>query len=142
MRRYIALLSALPFIAALAACAPTREEADDNLGKACVESLRATFTDEKEHFEAQDIVYAFKNSYDGVRLRIVTVEGHYTYGESEPYPKTYTCTYTEDWTFFSYIPAFYNLERDGQKFGNVNGSIVGDAATLLRINEAAAKHLR
>ncbi len=53
---------------------------------------------------------------------VVTLKAQYIYGDSQPYDKTYTCSYTEEWSPFSYLPEFYNLQRDDQKYGNVNGS--------------------
>jgi hypothetical protein len=132
---------ALFFTLSLTACTPSREVADTKLGAACKDSLIATFQDEKERLEVQEITYDFKKAYDGARLRQVTVHGQYFYGDSEPDNKAYTCNYSEEWTLFSYLPEFYNLQRDTVKVGNFGGVITGDTTLLLKITEITHKNL-
>lgn len=139
MRRSFILL---PFLLLLAACAPSRGDADMKLGAACVNAINATYTDSKDHFELQKTSFAFEKSYDGLRLRAVTLKGEYTYGASQPEEKTYTCRFTEEWSLFSYLPEFYNLERDNEKAGNFMGTVSGDTQLLLKITEEVQKALR
>lgn len=141
MKRFLVLVMACTLPLLLAACVPTREEADEKLGAACADAIAATFTDEKDHIEVQDTSYGFAKSSDSNRLREVTLKADYTYGDSEPDSKTYVCRYSEEWTLFSYLPAFYNLQRDDLKIGNFDGTIQGDTALLLKINDITGKHL-
>ena len=86
--------------------------------------------------------YASQKTYDGVKLRVVTLEAAYTYGASEPETKTYTCSYTEEWTPFSWLPEFYSLQKGEEKFGNIDGAVIGETDVLLKITEANNKVLR
>lgn len=137
MRRYMFLL--LPLL--LTACAPTREDADKKLAIACQAAIKETFSDPKDHIEVQKVSFSSDKSYEGARLRIVTLKAQYTYGDSPPFDKTYLCAYTEEWSLFSYLPEFYNLQRDDQKYGNFDGAITGDTNTLMKINDATQKAL-
>jgi hypothetical protein len=123
------------------ACVPSREQADRKLSIACENSIMATFTDPKDHIEVQKSDYGFDKSYDGAKLRVVTLKAKYTYGDSTPADKTYICTYAEEWSLFGYLPEFYNLQRDDLKYGNVDGVITGDTNTLIKINDATQKAL-
>jgi hypothetical protein len=123
------------------ACVPSREQADRKLSVACTSSITATFTDPKDHMDVQKAYYGFEKSYDGAKLRVVTLKAKYTYGNSPPEDKTYICTYTEEWSLFSYLPEFYNLQRDDLKYGNFEGLITGDTNTLIKINDATQKAL-
>jgi hypothetical protein len=137
MRRWLLLLPLL----FLSACAPSRDTADSKLAAACAAGVKATFTDEKENITAKDFSFAFQKAYDGSRLRIVTLKADYTYGTSDPEPKTYTCAYAEEWSLFSWLPEFYNLQRDNDKFGNFGGAIVGDPVILAKISDVSDKAL-
>jgi len=131
MRRFLLLLPLL----LLTACVPSREEADSKLADACQAEIKATL-DAKESITVGKASYAFAKSYDGAGLRVVTLDAKYTSGDNEPENKTYTCSYTEEWSFFSYLPEFYNLQKGDEKFGNVNGTITGDTNILVKINDA------
>jgi hypothetical protein len=140
MRRYLFLL--LPLLLSLTACVPSREEADGKLAIACQASVKATFSDPKENITVQKASYAFQQSYDGAKLRVVTLNAQYIYGDAAPDDKVYTCSYTEAWSLFAYLPEFYNLQKDTDKFGNFNGSVVGDTTILMKITEANDKVLQ
>ncbi len=135
--RYLFLL--LPLLL-LTACVPSREEADGKLAIACQAAVKATFADPKESITVKKASYAFQQSYDGAKLRVVTLNAQYIYGDSSD-DKTYTCSYTEAWSLFAYLPEFYNMQKDEQQFGNVNGTIIGDTNVLLKITEADEKVL-
>ena len=140
MRYYMPLL--LMFASfTLASCAPSRERADIMLAVACEASVKATFTDPKDHIEVKKATFAPQKAYDGARLRVVTLKAQYTYGESQPDDKTYTCAYTEEWSLLSYLPEFYNMQKGDEQYGNFNGTIVGDTAVLMKINDANQKSL-
>jgi hypothetical protein len=141
MRRPLFMISALLLCLSLTACVPSRGDADRKLAVACQAAIKATFTDPKDNIAVQTASFDFQKSYDGAKLRVVTLKAKYTYGDSEPDDKTYTCSYTEEWSLFSYLPEFYNLQRDDQTYGNVNGEIMGDTNTLIKINDALQKTL-
>ena len=138
MRRYLFLM--LPLLL-LAACAPPRNAADSKLAVACEASVKAVFKDPKENISIKHASYASQKAYDGVKLRVVTLEAAYTYGTGEPETKTYICSYTEEWTPFSWLPEFYSLQMGEEKFGNINGSVLGETDVLLKITEANHKAL-
>ena len=142
MHRYSFRLIFLLLSLGLTACAPSRQEADSKLAAACGDSIKATFQDPKEHITIQNASFSFEKSYDDVRLRAVTLQAQYTYGDSEPEKKTYLCRYNEEWSLFSYLPEFYNLERDDVKFGNYGGTIAGDTNVLLQITQSNQKILK
>jgi len=142
MRRFLLLIPLvfLPLIF-LGGCAPSRDTADSKLAAACVAEVKASFADEKENVTAKDSSFAFQKAYDGARLRVVTLKADYTYGTGDPEHKTYTCAYAEEWSLFSWLPEFYNLQRDNDKFGNFGGTLQGDPAILTRISDASDKAL-
>jgi hypothetical protein len=125
----------------LTGCAPSRAAADSKLAVACEASIKAVFADPKENIEVEKATFKFVKSYEDLKLRVVTLKAKYTYGDSQPDDKTYTCSYAEDWSLISWLPQFYNLEKEGDKYGNFNGSILGDPAVLIKINEANTKVL-
>lgn len=126
----------------LTACAPSRDAADSKLAGACVAAVKATFADPKENITVKNASYASQKAYDGSRLRAITLTAAYTYGDSEPEDKTYICTYTEEWSLFSWLPEFYSLQKGEDKFGNFNGNVTGDPGVLAKINAASDKALR
>lgn len=140
MRRLFLFLPLLLSLG-LTGCAPSRGAADSKLAVACEASIKAVFTDPKEHIEVEKASFSFVKSYDGLKLRTVTLNAKYTYGDSQPDDKTYTCAYSEEWSLISWLPEFYNLEKDTDKYGNFNGSILGDPAVLAKISEANEKIL-
>ncbi len=134
MRHYLYLLFFITFLPLiLTACAPTREDADSKLAAACEASIKDTFTDPKNHIAVQNASFSFKKSSEDLRLRVVTLKAKYNYGNSEPDDKTYVCAYTEEWSLFSWLPEFYNLQNDDDKYGNFDGNILGDPTVLLKI---------
>jgi hypothetical protein len=137
MRRYLFLL----LIIGLTACVPSREQADSKLAIACQAAVKATFADPKESIAVKSASYSSTKSYDSAKLRVVTLQAQYTYGDSQPDDKTYTCSYTEEWSLFSYLPEFYNMQMGDQKYGNFNGLITGDTSILLKINDAMQQSL-
>ena len=120
----------------LTACAPSRNAADTKLAAACLASVKASFADDKENVTPKSATYSSDKAYDGSRLRVVTLKAAYTYGASEPEDKTYICTYTEEWSLFSWLPEFYYLQKDTEKIGNVNGTVTGDPEVIAKITEA------
>jgi hypothetical protein len=135
--RYLFLMPLL----LLTACAPSRDDADKKLGSACEASVKASFTDPKENITAKNASYSFEKSHEDARLRVVTLTAGYTYGDSFPDEKTYTCTYHETWSLFSWLPEFHNLQRGDEKFGNFDGTLHGDTLILAKITGANAKAL-
>jgi hypothetical protein len=141
MRRYTRLIFPLFLSLAVAGCAPSRGAADKKLAAACEAAVKVTFSGTADQISNAKASFSFEKSHDGRQLRVVALSVKHSHDGGTPEDKTYTCAYAENWTFFSYLPEFYNLERDGQKYGNFDGMLLGDMLTMTKIVEASSKVL-
>ena len=120
------------------ACAPSREEADKKLLKACKAAVEAVSPSREKIHKIISQKFEDKKSHDGLDLRVVTIEGKVTIGDGPYRKKKYTCSFEEKFGVFGigYSVDFWLLDRDGDMYGNVDGTIMGDFNDNLKINQA------
>ena len=135
MRRSLLITALLVSSLTLVSCAPSRDDADKKLAKVCLASIKG-LSDPDDQFDVQKTTFLSGKSHDGLDTRTVTLNTHFIHAHGVMVEKDYSCTYKEQWSMFGYMPEFYNLEKDGQKIGNVNGSIQGDTDSIMKINNA------
>lgn len=132
--RFIACLLG---VAALAACAPARPEADKNLAKACIAAVEVLAEPGTEFF-IKDSFFNSKKSSDGLDLREVTVEAKISVNKGAFRLKTYECAFEERFGPFNvgYSAKFHHMKMNGIEYGNIDGSISGDFDELMKITQA------
>ncbi len=122
----------------LSACAPPRAEMDKKLAKACVSAIQA-LSDATDLIEIQKTVFKNGKAPENVILRTVKLDVYFTRNQGVMVEKKYTCSYKENLSMFGAAPGFYSLEKDGEKYGNFDGEILGGIDTLQKIHTATAE---
>ncbi|MFH1158605.1 MAG: hypothetical protein V1721_06960 [Pseudomonadota bacterium] len=140
MSRYFILMTALFLSLAATSCAPSRERADKKLAAACEGSIRSLY-EQNDRIDIRKTSFLSGKGHGDVSLRIVKLDADFARNGGIVQEKTWTCSYKEQWSLFGYMPEFYNLEKDGARYGNFDGKIVGDFADLMKINAATEKSL-
>ncbi len=143
MKNLLKICLVFTLILTISACAPSREEADKKLLKACKAAVEAVSPNKEVIHKILSQKFENKKSHDGLDLRVVTIEGKVTIGNSAYRRKTYRCSFEEKKGVFGigYSADFWLLDRNGRMYGNVDGTIVGDFNDNLKINEAVSKIL-
>jgi len=140
MSRYFILMTFMILSLTAISCAPSREVADKKLAVACEGSIKALY-EKNDRIDIQKTSFISKKGYDNVSLRIVKLDAKFIRYGGIIQEKTWTCSYKEQWSIFGYMPEFYSLEKDGARYGNFDGKIVGDFEALMKINMETEKVL-
>lgn len=143
MKKYVFLLPVFFALITVSACAkPDRAAADKKFTTACVAALKV-ISSEGAEFEVTKSVYSdVKDSRSGDTLREVLLTARYYAGDGDIDVNTYTCRFQEHVTWKGYYAEFFNLEADGRKYGNFDGTVEGDYADMININDAVDKVLK
>ena len=117
-------------------CVPPRAQRDRKLAKACEAAVKSV-ADKGEDIVFNTRTFNTVQSSQGVNLRQVTLHAEMSYDNGAYQEKTYTCWFDEDTNIiFGWQPKLDHMDRDGVKYGNINGQIEGDYDDMLKINQA------
>jgi hypothetical protein len=140
MRRIVLATAAIACLSMmLTGCGPSRKAADQKLSGACLAAVKA-ISDSGDTIELQNATFGSEKQGD-IDLRTVVLDAQFSHDRGIISEKTYTCTFEEHSGVFGYKPEFYSMEKDGQKYGNFDGTIQGDLDTMTRINNAVTTAL-
>ncbi|MCK4945265.1 MAG: hypothetical protein KAS59_03275 [Alphaproteobacteria bacterium] len=140
MSRYFILITFMILLLTATSCAPSREVADKKLASACEGSIKILY-EQNDKIDIQKTSFLSRKGHDNVSLRIVKLDANFVRSDGIIQEKTWTCSYKEQWSIFGYMPEFYSLEKDGMRYGNFDGKIVGDFEALMKINIATEEAL-
>lgn len=140
MSRYFILITFMILLLTATSCAPSREVADKKLASACEGSIKILY-EQNDKIDIQKTSFLSRKGHDNVSLRIVKLDANFVRSDGIIQEKTWTCSYKEQWSIFGYMPEFYSLEKDGMRYGNFDGKIVGDFEALMKINIETEKAL-
>ncbi len=140
MSRYFILITFMILSLTATSCVPSREVADKKLASACEGSIKILY-EQNDKIDIQKTSFLSRKGHDNVSLRIVKLDANFVRSDGIIQEKTWTCSYKEQWSIFGYMPEFYSLEKDGMRYGNFDGKIVGDFEALMKINIETEKAL-
>lgn len=137
MRFIISFMIVAALSLGLAACGkPDRKTADQNLLRAC-ETIVKTLYAPEDSLEIQEKSFSDDKSHDGLELRKVHFMAHYVRNGGYIEAKEYNCWFEERVGFMGYLPKFFRLEKDGERYGNFGGTVEGDYSELLKIQQVS-----
>ena len=142
MRHFISLALIIILGLGLAGCGkPDRKTADIKLLDACVAAVKILYSPE-DTFDIKEKSFSKDKEKNGLELRKVHVMAHYVQNGGYIQMKEYNCWFEEVSGFMGFSQKFHRLEKDGQRFGNFDGTMEGDFQDLLKIQDAMEVILR
>lgn len=142
MRNILSLALVATLCLGLAACGkPDRKTADKKLLKACELAIKSLYQPE-DTFDIKEKNFSNDKSHEGVELRKVHFMAYYVQNGGAIQEKHYYCWFEETIGFMGYLPKFYRLDRDGEKYGNYDGEIMGDYSELLKLQQVVEDALK
>ena len=136
MPRHFFVFFVTGFLAFLSACGgpPDRAAADKKLEAACLAGIKALYSSE-DSIEVVNRGFGSEKAHDGANLRKVTLGATYVQGGGAVELRDYACWFEETTGIMGYLPKFYRLEKDGEEYGNYDGTIRGGYAELLKLQQ-------